>query len=149
MPKKTVRTWVLIADGTRARILESDGRLDQLQPVPGCEFAVEDPPDREIGADSPGRTFDSVGGGRHRIEPKTSPHRHIKAEFARHLAQFLEKKRGERAFDRLLIAAPPKTLGDLREKLTKQVVAVVEAEIPKDLTGIPDREIPGHIMDPD
>lgn len=145
MPRKKVRTWVLIADGARARILESEGRLDQLQKVPGCEFEVEDPPDREIGSDSPGRTFDSVGGGRHRIEPKTSPHRHIKAEFARHLAQFLEKKQGQRAFDRLLIAAPPKMLGDLREKLSKQVVACVEAEIPKDLTGIPDREIPGHI----
>ena len=145
MPKKSVKTWVLIADGARARILQSEAHGDALQPVPGCEFGVDDPPNRDIDADKPGRTFDSQGTGRHAMEPKTNPHRHRKAEFARHLAGFLEKKRAERAFDRLVIAASPATLGDLRQTLSKGVKAAIGGEIPKDLTGIPDREIADHL----
>ena len=147
MRKKSVKTWVLIADGARARILQADGESDGLQLVPGCEFGVDDPPDRDIDADKPGRTFDSVGSGRHGMEPKTSPHRHRKAEFARHLAEFLEKKRTQKAFERLLIAAAPVTLGDLRQTLSKGVKAAIGGEVAKDLTGIPDREIADHLGD--
>ena len=147
MPKKSVKTWVLIADGARARILQSDTQGDALQPVPGCEFGIDDLPDRDIDADKPGRAFDSAGSGRHAMEPKTSPHRHRKAEFARHLAEFLEKKRAEKAFDRLVIAASPATLGDLRQTLSKQVKAAIGGEVAKDLTGIPDREIADHLTE--
>jgi len=147
MPKKPVKTWILIADGARARILQSDGKGEALQPVPGCEFGADDAPNRDIEADRPGRTFDSHGTGRHAMEPKTSPHRHRKAEFARHLADFLEKKRAQKAFDRLVIAASPATLGDLRQTLSKGVKAAIGSEVPKDLTGIPDREIADHLGD--
>jgi protein required for attachment to host cells len=46
-----------------------------------------------------------------------------------------------------VIAASPATLGDLRQTLSKGVKAAIGSEVPKDLTGIPDREIADHLGD--
>ena len=44
-------------------------------------------------------------------------------------------------FERLIIVAPPKTLGELRKHYHKQVESRITAEIPKDLTGHPVQKI--------
>lgn len=140
-------TWILIADGARARVLCHDGPGRGVAAVPDALFEASHAPDREIDADKPGRTFDSVGAGRHHKEPRTSPHRQQKADFARELAQMLERRRGEGAFDRLLVVAPPATIGDLRSSMSKEVRGRVIAEVAKDLTHVPNAEIDRHLED--
>lgn len=144
---KPIRTWILVADGSRARILCSEGPGRGVKPMPEHVFEVSREPDREIDADRPGRTFDSVGGGRHAKEPRTSPQRHRKAAFARELAGHLAQQRAGGAFDRLLVVAPPAMLGDLRPHFTKEIERCLVAEVRKDLTGIPDHEIGKHLGD--
>lgn len=144
---KPIRTWILIADGARARVLSHEGPGRGVAPVPDGMFDAAHEPDREINADKPGRTFDSVGGGRHQKEPRSSPHRLRKADFARELASMLERRRSEGAFDRLLIVAPPATIGDLRSSMRKEVRASVIGEVKKDLTHVPNSEIDQHLTD--
>lgn len=144
---KPTRTWILIADGARARVLLNAGPGKGLAPVPKAVFEAPHPPDRDINADRPGRTFDSAGQGRHAMEPQTSPHRANKAAFAKTLADFLTAEKARRAFDRLIIVAPPAALGDLRAKLSKDVQAIVQAELPKDLTNTRDADIAAHLTD--
>jgi len=142
---KATRTWVVIADGARARVLLHDGPGHGLKPIPGCNFWAPHLKDSDIVADRAGRTFETYGSGRHSMKPATSPHRHNKAEFARTLVEFLDRKHAEGEFDRLLIVAAPTTLGDLRPLLSKALKSHLIAELPKDLTQIPDEQIIRHV----
>jgi protein required for attachment to host cells len=57
------------------------------------------------------------------------------------LAHGLERN----AYDRLVIVAPPVTLGDLRTAISDQVRALVVGEIARDLTKIPNSEVAEHL----
>jgi protein required for attachment to host cells len=154
MGKRT--TWILIADGARARVLANDGPGTGLTPVFAEEFVSPAGRARiqDMVSDQRGRTFDSVGrgqegiaGGRHGMEPPSDPKRHAQQGFARELIQLLEEHARQGAFARLVLAAAPRTLGDLRAGLTPALRERVVAEIDKDLTGIPDRDLAPHFED--
>ncbi|MEM7773998.1 MAG: host attachment protein [Pseudomonadota bacterium] len=144
---KPIRTWIVIADGARARVLLHDRSGGGIRAIETLDFRGPNLPDRDIHADKPGRTFDSVGAGRHAMEPKSDPHRTAKFDFARTLATFLDEQRAADAFDRLVIAAAPATLGDLRAALSPALKAVVHAELPKDLTQMPNDRLADHFVD--
>jgi len=143
MKRKT--TWILIADGARVRILRYLGRLSGVQQLQGYEWQVSHVQDRELGTDRPGRVFDSVGKGRHSIEPHTSVARLNKDEFAHGITDFLQEKLEAGAFDRLVLIAPPETLGDLRGHLSDKLAKSIFAEVPLDLTHVPNDKIDGYL----
>ena len=82
---------------------------------------------------------------RHAIEPRTDPHRELKRTFAHELADMLDQRLTEKAYDRLVIVAPPKALGDLRAALSAHVKPLVYAELNKDLVKTPTAELPSHL----
>jgi protein required for attachment to host cells len=147
-------TWILIADGGRARLLEQDRKSRSFKPTSEREFIGNTAQSKEIASDRPGRTFDSAGRGqpgdagahgRHAMEPGTDPQRHAEYEFARDLSEHLETAANRHRFDRLVLVAAPKILGDLRELLPKTVHGKIVAEINKDLTKIPTRDLGKHL----
>jgi protein required for attachment to host cells len=144
---KPTRTWVLIADGARARILENDGPGRGLEAVEGCVYSGEHGATHEIVSDRPGRAFASVGAQRSAMEARSDPHRELKKKFAHRLADVLAGKLQEKTYDRLVIVAAPSALGDLRAALDDQVRAAVAAEVAKDLTKTPDAEVADHLKD--
>ena len=81
------------------------------------------------------------------MEPPTDPHRHEQRMFARSVARLLEEKRMKNAFDRLIVVAPPKALGDMRAEFSKNVSELVTDELNKDLTKVAIHELPGHLQD--
>lgn len=138
-------TWILVADGQRARIVENGGPGNGLRPVTPEPLVHADPPSRDLGTDRPGRVGESVGGARHAIEPRTDPHRNEKRRFAQDLADRLDRAAAEGAYTRLILVAPPQMLGDLRDVLTARTRALVAAEIDKDLTKADDRDLKEHL----
>lgn len=144
---KPTRTWILIADASRAHVLESLGPKAQLTRVDGLEFSADLPPTREIVDDRQGRTFDSAGPGRHAYEPRTDPHRALKGDFAGVLADAMSDRLQRKEFDRLVVVAPPTMLGELRSRMPEPLRAAVSSEVDKDLTKIPDHEIGSHLED--
>ena len=130
---KKVTTWVVVADGTRARVLENAGPGLGLAEVPGGTFEGPNRRDGEIASDRPGRSFDSRGQGRHAMEPDTPAARHEHREFARSVAAWLNEPKRRDRYDRLAVVAAPRTLGDLRELLPAGVRAKVVCELDKDL----------------
>jgi protein required for attachment to host cells len=56
-------------------------------------------------------------------------------------ADMLKKKALANAFDKLIVVAPPKTLGELRKHYHKEVEARIAGEVAKDLTNMPVAEI--------
>ena len=142
---KPTTTWILIADGARARIFANHGPGKGIEAVEGAEFETELRPSRELRDDRPGRTFESANTMRHAIKPRQDPHRELKRSFSEELAAILDEQLAQKAYDRVVLVAPPVTLGDLRSALSARVRAVVYAELDKDLTKTPVAELPRHL----
>src|SRR5262252_1644572 len=130
---KPTRTWILIADGAHARILQNAGPGKGLQALDGDHAATH-----ELMTDRTGRAFSSTGPARSAIEPHSDPHRQLKRNFVHRLADALGDGWRDRAYDRLVLVAAPSALGDLRAALSPEVRTAVVAEDPKDLTKTPD-----------
>ena len=142
--KKTV-TWILIADGTQARVLEHTGPGKGLNMVKGLDWSIPPLQTQDINADRPGRSHSSVGPGRSAMEPRTDPAQHREAEFVRSVAGVMEDKAKAGAYDRLVIAAAPIALGNLRKVLSDHVKKTVVAELDKDLTNVPTPQLDRHL----
>ncbi len=144
MLKKSV-TWVLIADGSRARLFATENSGSALRPALGQEWIGTNLPSRDLASDRPGRSFDSGGEGRHAMEPPTDPKRHAKWSFAHDIAQLLEAERKNNAFESLVVVAPPEVLGDLRSEFGVELRRMVATEINKDLTKVPTHDLPDRL----
>lgn len=142
---KSITTWILVADGSQARIASHMGPGKGLEPVLENQLHSRNLPGREIMADRPGRAFDSAGQGRHAMEPVTDPRVHDKQDFIREIAALLDKESKRGSFDRLVIVAPPKALGYLREELSDTVRSKVTGELGKDLVHVPLHDLAGHL----
>lgn len=142
---KPVKTWILIADGTRARIAINDGPGRGVRPALDMEFHGVNAANRVIMSDRPGRTFDSAGQGRHAMEPRTDPQTHEQRSFLHDVAAYLDKAAQRGEFDRLVVVAPPKALGSLRAALSENVQSKVTGELNKDLTHVPIHDLAEHL----
>lgn len=144
---KSSKTWIVLADGAHARVYENTGVGKGLKPISDGTFDEPVLPNRDIGADKPGRSHDRVGGGRHSLQAKTDPHSQSKVDFAKRLATFLDKACNDGRFDRLILVAPPEMLGDLRAAISKPVRQLVYGELAKDLVHLNEQELPAHLTD--
>ncbi len=142
--KKTV-TWVLIADGAQARVLQHTGPGKGLSPVDGLDFAIDPIQARDIMADRPGRSHASNGAARSGMEPKTDPVEYRETQFVKSLAGMLDRQQQNGAYDRLVIAAAPIALGEIRKAMSAGVRKSVVAELDKDLTNLPTSQLSRHL----
>jgi len=66
---KPIRTWIVVADGARARFLLHEGIGKGLKAALPDEMKQDLPPNREIVTDKPGRWADAGGSGRSGLAP--------------------------------------------------------------------------------
>jgi protein required for attachment to host cells len=133
MNNHTKTTWILVAHRAGAVLYQSHGPGVPL----ACIEQIRNPRGRlkagELDADKPGRAFDRYGGGRHAYSRQQSGPDHVDAAFAVQLAERLEHARIESSFERLILIAPAKMLGKLREALAEPLRGMVVASLAKDL----------------
>jgi protein required for attachment to host cells len=134
---KPTRTWVVVADGARARLFAHIGAGTGLEPVADGVMEGSRAPERELGTDAPGRAFDSIGGQRHAVEPRVSLHDAAETAFLKRVVQRLAASHEDGAFDRLVVIAAPRALGELRRLLPASVAETLDESIAKDLTRAP------------
>jgi protein required for attachment to host cells len=138
-------TWIVLADGNQAKVFEHDGPGKGLKPLKDLHFEQEPLKAGEIMSDKPGRSFSSFGPGtRSSIEYHSDPVAVRERKFVEHLAAVLHEKQQEGKFDRLVIAAAPTALGDIRPALSEQVKDTILAELPKDLINTPIPKLAAH-----
>jgi protein required for attachment to host cells len=142
---KPIRTWVLVADGGHAKVLEHLGTSSGLVALEDMVFAVELPRTHDLLTDRAGRSVESQGRTRHAIQSPTDPHRELKRAFAKKIGVILQAKLTQGKFDRLVLVAPPPALGDLRSLLPKSVRAKVSAELAHDLVKTPKHRLWSHL----
>ena len=84
--------------------------------------------ERDLRTDQPGTTKDRAGYAKHGIEPRTSPKEQEAIDFARMIAEIVDRARAASQVERVLLVAPPEFLGHLRSALPANARKIVEAE---------------------
>ena len=115
------QTWILVGDGSHARLFQSDDPALPWQLV---------------------RTLD-----REHSREKTADSHEDRGEhgFARKLVGELETGRQQGTFERLVLVAPPKFLGQLRGELSAPLAACVVKSVDADYTHMTDVDVRKHV----
>jgi len=119
-----MRTWVLIADRARARLFEARQGNGHLDEVAGF-IHVEGQLGSELDRDQQG----------------PQPRDKVAREFAHGLATVLDQGRLDHCYERLILVAPPRFLGQLRSQLGSEVAKLVFEMVDKDITHASPEEI--------
>ena len=138
-------TWIIVAESARARIFSSPGIGGMLEEVADLSHPESRLHDRELSDDAPGRTFDSHGQGRHSMEQATDPQEREAQAFATEIAQQIERGQNEEKFDSLVLVAPPRFLGRLRQELGKAARNLVIGELDKNLVEADAKTLERHV----
>jgi protein required for attachment to host cells len=141
---KPVRTLVLLANDRDARLLENEGVGKGLRQVGHLSRETLSGPETAY-ASAPGRSQASPGGARHGMEPSTSEEAQNRVRFAADLAAHVDRMLD--VYDRLIVAAPAKMLGALRDALPEAARAKIAADLPKDLIHTPLEDLGTHFED--
>ena len=126
--------FVVVADGRKMLFLRNEGDAEYPNLQVERVREQDNPSDMEQSTDAPGRSFSSVGAGRSAYE-ETDFHQLEEDRFAAETADLLKKRALRNDFEKLIIVAPPKALGELRKHYHKEVSERLIGEIDKDLTG--------------
>jgi protein required for attachment to host cells len=143
------KVWVMVADASRARLFRAETPSGPLVELEDAAHPASRLQDHELLSDRAGRAVDTQGPHRHGMEASTDPHDEEAQRFAHELAERLRAHHDARDFDGLVLVAPPRFLGFLREALDEQVAKQVLASLDLDLTRIPSaEEVQSHLPDP-
>lgn len=127
-------TWVIIADGEKALVMEN---ITDAQDPNLVIVSVEENDTPATGpSDRAGRRSDPGPNQKSSVE-EPSWKSHAKSLFVQDVANLLNKKGLKGAYKRLVLVASPHVLGLLRRRLHSEVLAKVVAEIDKTLTNHP------------
>lgn len=138
--------FVFVGDGRKALFLRNEGDEKYANFVTEQVLADEpNPATHEQGTDRPGRLGMAIGSARSAVEP-TDWHDIEEHKFAKAAASALEQIVRDRDAPALVIAAPARTLADLRKSLHEDVKTRIVAEIDKDFTKMPVWDIEKHII---
>jgi len=127
---------VLVADGRKMLFLRNKGDETLVDLRVESHREQENPPIRDQATDAPGRSISSVGSARSAMEP-TDFHQLQEDRFAAEAAELLRKRALSNDFEALIVAAPPRTLGEMRKHYHKEVQHRLIGEVSKELTGMP------------
>ena len=137
--------WVVVCDGAKALVLENvgDAKFPNLKTIE--VFEQKDLATHELGSDKPGRSYSSVGHGRSAVT-QTDWHTQEEESFLADLAAKLDHAVTTHEVKSMVVVAPPRALGFLRQAYGHDLKAAVRAEIDKDLVKMPVHEIEKYLM---
>lgn len=121
MQKIPTGAWVVVADGTNARLFHNVGKQDALQ-LKQEDLIKPDVVDEQAQGPSGERP------------PEASPEQTREATFAKQLADRLNAAALKQEFDHLYLVADPKTLGEIRPQLHGETNKRLCGELAKTLT---------------
>ncbi|HZV19780.1 MAG TPA: host attachment family protein [Sphingobium sp.] len=127
---------ILVADGRKMLLLRNQGTSDD--PSLAVDYGLEqpNPADRAQKSDARGQR-PSVGSPGQASAGEADYHQQAEDDFARDAAAYLNALALRNALTRLIVIAPPRTLGELRRHYHRAVTARLVTEIAKTMTGHP------------
>lgn len=159
-------TWVLVADAKTAQIylptlsehripLVGNGKRRHteirrewgLTPILAKPLTAESAQHYEIGRNRLGRVFESFSSLRHMASPHIDVHKEIRQHFATRIADFLANAKMGKAFDRLVLVAPPEMLGEIDAKLDDNIRRKLKYKVAKMFAGFNAAELAERLKD--
>lgn len=139
---RPVTTLVVLAAEKAARFYRNAGVGKGLSDAGA--IAAEDFADADAAwSDKPGRSTGGPGMAPHAFDPHHTERDLERARFAAHVVAAMAERGAEA--DRIVIAAAPRMLGELRARLPAALARKVTAEIDKDLVKVPPQDLPPHL----
>ena len=134
------RIWLMVADRHRVRVFskKNDGvsLIAEIAPQRQAEIGMAN---MSVSAGRGAVRLLSVAHAKH--EHHTNESHKDESSFAHEIAVWLDAEAGKGSFDRLVLAAAPHMLGELRKTIKRAVYTRIIAEIHKDLTKMKDAEL--------
>lgn len=128
---------IVVTDEREASFFDTSKLIGPLTARGSLQNGAAGLKDSDLETDRPGRRHNgSAGvshGHSHGVDGERSTERHDVELFAKAVAQRIEADRIKNNFDKLLLIAPPKMLGLLRQSLSTPTRALVAGEVSKDL----------------
>lgn len=140
-------TLIVIANGSKAKFFYNEGLNKGLLARPELNLEEQTLHASDIQADKPGRSFNRGDTGRHAMEYSSDPQDVKMQLFAKKVVARIEEAVQDSKYDRIVIAASPHMLADLRKAVPPSLHAKVLAEIDKDLTQIHETDLPSHFSE--
>lgn len=144
--------WVLVCDASRARLFRDAPQGKGLIQVEAFEHPSSRERARDLMADAYGRKpvgpaparsglGQGTAHGRPGAEPDSDPKDVEAQKFARELAGVLDKGLSQHEYEHLIIVAPPRFLGHIRNMVSREVEKHIDGTIDKDLTNLDFQEL--------
>jgi protein required for attachment to host cells len=147
MKKNKENIWIAIAHRAGMRIYNYEANHDRK--ILTLVHAKGNPEgslkDMELGSDRPGRSFDSIGGGRHSLSTSQSPSEQVSIRFAKEICALLHEANKKHQFSKLILIAGPSFLGLLRQNLDSLTSIQVVHTLNKDLINLNDYEMQEYL----
>ena len=124
---------ILVADGSHARMIAHESKGDSVL----WTMHSREP------SRPPVKPFD--GHGEPPNQQRTGPQRAAQLAFAREVADKVEETLAVSSFNKFVVVAPPRTVGDLRREFCESVLEAVTGEVEKDLVALPDSDVVAHL----
>lgn len=140
---KPTKTWIIIANSESAKVIENSGPNKGMFQLKDMTFQAVDVKQY---SDRQGRSFASASTERHKLEK----HHGVDAASWQHIDELissLQKADNTKAFDRLIVCAPPEILSILRRQMPKQLNSKVFSELNKNLANINLADLASHFDD--
>lgn len=138
-------TWVIVADASRARFLKFKGHVSGLEEFHDLVNPKGRLKNKDLVTDRHGTTSNRKGTGTPQMGDNGEAAHQVERAFAHELGQELSRMTREAGVESLILAAPPRFLGELRRNLDKTTAALVHQEINKDISTLAPHEIKRHM----
>ena len=147
MMNPKAKFWALVANSGQARIVEMRRKPYEFRQVAELESEAQHMTSKDLVSDASGRVYHTQGPGTHSMNPRSDPQENAEEQFSRSLAQKMEKAAQLGRFDQLLVIADPKTMGRLRQQMTRSVSGRIADEISLDLVSLPLPQLESRVRD--
>lgn len=125
-------TYIVVADGARARIFTRDAlKLVEQENLVNAEGRLHE---GDLVTDSPGASVHESASSTARSSDEGSALEHAREMFAKQIAERLYTARIDNSMEKLVVVAPAKFLGLLREKLDGSTQKLVIHTLTKNLS---------------
>jgi protein required for attachment to host cells len=135
-----VKHWILVGDAGGAKVYETDALMEELQLVDDIGFAHDHVRDS---ATHSNRALPGAGSGA--AASGHDPHKLAEEKFARAVAKSINDANSRHRFDRLVVVAPPRFLGEFRAELSHNTAGRVVASFHHDWTRLSLRDLSAQI----
>ena len=136
------KTWVVVAESSRAKIYEIDKIKSKkhLKEISGFTHSISRSHKQNLSGSQQKESRHS------QLTSSLDSHKgHERIEFARSISEHLNSARNKGQFSKLILMSPPKFLGDLRKNLGHETNKRVVSEIDKNLVRHKIKDIEAHI----